>query len=105
VSSAGLTQLSRQVVIKNSLPLDQEVSLVPNPATDHVGLQVNAADNGMLTIILRNLSGNALMSLTRSLVKGMNAVDVRLPENIKPGMYLMEVVQGDGRVMKKLMVR
>jgi hypothetical protein len=45
------------------------------------------------------------MSLTRSLAKGMNAIDVRLPENIEPGMYLMEVVQGDRHVMKKLMVR
>jgi len=73
-------------------------SLYPNPATDHVIIDLNNRTQGTLQVL--NLVGQILYSqpIDNSLIR------VSL-DNIEPGVYFISVTSGEERVIKKLKVQ
>ena len=78
-----------------SIELDKDIKVFPNPTTDFVSISNNTEQSAQFT--LRNLLGTPLIQITNS--KANQSIDLSAYAN---GIYLLEINNGAGRVVKKL---
>jgi len=76
-----------------------DVALAPNPATSYTNLTINASpDKGNVHIIVTDLFGKVIES--KEITAGRNTI--QLGSNYRPGVYMIEVSQGQARQTVKL---
>jgi autotransporter-associated beta strand protein len=76
------------------------LNVMPNPATDNVIVSVTARGNEPTTIRITDVSGVTIY--TNTFDKGLKTA-INIPLNtVVPGIYLVEMIQGDTRITKKL---
>jgi hypothetical protein len=71
------------------------VRLIPNPFVQPSSLTVFSPAAGAALLSVTDLSGKKLIEKALSLLKGENAVDVRMLGGLAPGMYLLRVGTSD----------
>ncbi len=83
----------------------KEISLFvfPNPATEQIQVKWQGWANGMLNINVRDISGKLCMSQAASQVSGNNLLDLNI-SNLKSGLYLLELTDGERKYVQKIIV-
>lgn len=83
----------------------KEISLFvfPNPATEQIQVKWQGWANGMLNINVRDISGKLCMSQAASQVSGNNLLDLNI-SNLKSGIYLLELTDGERKYVQKIIV-
>jgi hypothetical protein len=79
-------------------PAGQALSLFPNPAAEFLTIQLEAAAGSTTDIRIYNLNGNVIKSKT---VNSFGSQVTILMEGIKPGLYFVEVINGNKRFIKR----
>lgn len=85
-----------EIVPENAKPFT--VRVYPNPSSAGFGIMVNSTSPEPLTIRVMDMSGNLLSAFTK-VAKG-NVIN--LGNELRPGNYLAEVIQGNNRQVVKL---
>jgi hypothetical protein len=75
--------------------LRDEISIVPNPATDHLVVVFKSELTRLARIGLTDLSGRVLYNTGRLALAGENRMRIQLPETLSPGIYML-YIQKDG---------
>jgi PKD repeat protein len=66
-------------------------SLYPNPAEDHINLELNAKEHSPIVMNVYNLTGNLLHSRQYMLITGNNTIMLNT-EEYPPGLYMINVI-------------
>ncbi len=82
------------VVAVNTVAAEHEITIIPNPANDH--LTISGADNGILALI--NLYGQTVFTAT------ITQQTITLPQTIAAGVYYAVVQVDKRRVFKKIVI-
>lgn len=78
--------------------------LAPNPARENSTLYIWSDAPGTAQVSLFNLAGALVYSREAILTGGSNAVDIRLPNHLPTGIYLVKTVMGPQSVVTRLAV-
>ena len=79
----------------------QQVRVYPNPFSEEIYVEFEAADNREVELRLLDLLGKDI-NYTRSVVNGANNLRLVMPKNLVPGIYLLELRLDDSTVYYKL---
>ncbi|WP_167616746.1 CotH kinase family protein [Maribellus sediminis] len=93
-------------VVVEEIQNDTELLMYPNPATDHlnVDLTLNSSEEVRLTIF--NNLGQAVHQITPGLLfNGKNHTHIDLPTSMNPGVYLLQVRVGDQQVLTERFIK
>jgi hypothetical protein len=77
--------------------------LYPNPAKNDVTISFNSTMNQSASLIIRSLSGNALIKKTIVLVTGSNRIQFST-NSLSNGLYLVQLVTDEKNFLNKLTV-
>jgi hypothetical protein len=93
VDKDGKVALSRILVVRvyNTRTLKM-VSVTPNPAKNDINVNVQLNENAMVSMKVINASGAAVLTKTAKVTAGTNTFIIEGSSNLKPGMYLLEVI-------------
>src|SRR6185436_11654833 len=80
-----------------------ELDVFPNPAYGIINIRMKA-EEGPLTVRLLNLLGQQAYSRTTATDGGPFELEVPLNQ-VAPGLYLIEVTQGDQKLVRKITVQ
>ncbi len=83
----------------------QQVTLLPNPATDKASLLVNISFNATASVLVSDLSGRIVYKQTTVLYKGFNTIDLPVVKRLGSGMYLVKVEVNNEFFTRKLIVK
>ncbi|MFA6950764.1 MAG: PKD domain-containing protein [Lentimicrobiaceae bacterium] len=79
-----------------------DVTIYPNPVKETIRIIVNQLNNGAVRISLNDLSGRSIINQTSSVSAGIAKIDLNV-NDLKPGIYILELVFEDGsRLSRKL---
>ena len=78
------------------------MNLFPNPATDLVVVEVNSDRDGDAAIRVLDINGAVVMTERAQLFEGTNVI--RFDINLVPGLYIMELEQGESTLTSKFTV-
>lgn len=70
-----------------------ECKVMPNPSKDYFTIQIKSASNENITVNLLDINGKLISKLT-AFYKNQS---IRFGDNLRPGVYLVEVMQGTQR--------
>ena len=98
----GFVKITDENVVKDTYgyPLDKqkmEVNVFPNPSTTAFTLRVLTSGNDRISARILDMQGRELKVLTL-----MPGVTVIIGNDLKPGSYLIEAIQGNNRITKRL---
>ena len=79
--------------------LDQEILIYPNPATDHIYIDLSSRKGLTTEFTISNASGKLLLSSTLS-----NELNRLTTEQFVPGLYFMELRSSSGQTLHKIMI-
>ena len=89
--------------VKNTTPTDMNVSVFPNPASDHINVAIASGENAVLNIKLCNMLGSVMSENAYAINAGSNAVKIDI-KNVTPGNYYL-LIEGNGsRVVRKVTI-
>ena len=78
-----------RIKVNNS---DFVIESSPNPFTNHVTVHIQSAKQDDASIIMTDINGRMLLQKTYKLNNGNNAIDLDIPKNIQPGVYMLRVI-------------
>lgn len=85
--------------------MEQNISIYPNPFTDRVYINLNELDKGNLSVRIYDMQGRLIEELFSGKASQTGLKLQWQPANgVKKGVYMLEVISGDKRVTKKLML-
>ncbi len=99
-----LTQRIKERVQNDDI---QEIySISPNPSNGKIRVKLLATENRKMTLILTNVYGKIIYSQVFNAVKGINAYDINLNQNlvIAKGIYLISIKELMGEKTKRLII-
>ncbi len=96
VLSVGEVTNNRTISEMNNL-----VNLYPNPTTGNANLVINNAVDGDFTINIHNMTGSLVQQIKSAKAAGPHTEMFDVSQ-FKPGIYIIEVVQGNNRALKRL---
>ena len=76
--------------------------IAPNPFIDKIQISSEFFETGKATFKLYDLNGRLIFDQTSDLNKGQNQLDIDLPDNLKQGIYLFELIQENVKLNGKL---
>jgi hypothetical protein len=93
VDKDGKVAVSRILVVRvyNTRTLKM-VSVTPNPAKNDINVNVQLNENAMVSMKVMNANGAAVISKTAKVNAGSNTFILDGSSNLKPGMYVLEVI-------------
>lgn len=71
--------------------------IIPNPSTQYFNLQINSGSKEKIAVKLLDISGRLISTMT-----GEKNQVIRFGDNLRPGLYMVEVIQGDQRRVYKV---
>jgi hypothetical protein len=77
----------------------------PNPAVSEVFVKYVSASSGPLTLRVMNQGGQVMMEKEVKAVDGMNRFRLDGLEAWRPGIYLIEMISGNARLMSEKLIR
>lgn len=86
--------------------LSELVSISPNPANTQFDLHLYSNDyNGTVQIRIAGTDGRILYKDNKTAVRGNNTYSIKVPPHTPSGIYIVEVVCGESKTNKKLIIR
>lgn len=82
------------VLNTNNLEFEKQVAIYPNPVENNLNINTNESETGSFKIY--TLSGN---TIAKGEVTGLTTINLN---NLKSGLYLVEINSGDKKVTKKI---
>ncbi|MBP7642417.1 MAG: M36 family metallopeptidase [Saprospiraceae bacterium] len=79
------------------------VKLVPNPANGYVNLVVDSEEKMDAKVMIRSLDGKVIKSSKATIFAEINTINLDINE-LKPGMYIIELLGAKNRFSQKLIV-
>ncbi len=83
----------------------QEITVLPNPATDKVNLIINTFDNGTAFITVTDMAGRIVHQQTALLQNGSNNTNLPIVDKLNSGMYFIRAEVNGQSVVKKLIIK
>lgn len=80
------------------------LKLYPNPASTLLNVEFNSLTEGAVTMRMLDMTGRLQKLVETWAAEGENTFTISL-ENLPNGLYLFEIVQGDYRELKKVIIR
>lgn len=80
------------------------INVYPNPNAGNFNIDYFSKNPAMLNVYIMDLTGRTIFSTTQEVFDGMNTFQLNLPD-LTNGMYLMNIVNGDDRLMKRFIVQ
>ena len=71
--------------------------IIPNSSTQYFNLQINSGSKAKIAVKLLDISGRLISTMT-----GEKNQSIRFGANLKPGLYMVEVIQGNQRRVYKV---
>jgi len=99
-SDTTIRIVSVTVGFDKSATFDEFYSIYPIPSTNHVWLESKANSSIKTNLFIRDLSGKVLLN---SILDYSGKTKINL-ENLYPGIYILEIAQGQKSLFKKLLV-
>ncbi|MFA0965063.1 T9SS type A sorting domain-containing protein [Roseivirga sp. BDSF3-8] len=92
--------------VKEELPLSQEVTLHPNPATDQVTVSIPATVAGNGQVMLMDAMGRKVLSERISLLPGMTSYQLQADQvgALEAGIYMVVIKTPSGLYKNKLII-
>jgi hypothetical protein len=82
----------------------QLVSVTPNPAVNHIRVQVALEHDAMVSMRVMSTNGIEIYRKTTKGLAGTNSYELEGSNQFTPGVYLLEIIiNGQERMMMKLM--
>jgi|GEM_PF-806052 len=81
-----------------------DVELYPNPASEEVNIRFTEAVSGDIQIILRSMEGKQLAVFRYAQASAGRELKVQLPAGISESLILAEIIAGENRVVKKIVI-
>ncbi|MEO8085593.1 MAG: T9SS type A sorting domain-containing protein [Bacteroidota bacterium] len=78
------------------------VGVIPNPYTDRTSVQVYISEKGMLAEKIMDVFGREISTKTFSLDKGMFSFDPEENTSLSSGVYFVELIFNDERIVSRL---
>ncbi|MBC7861345.1 MAG: T9SS type A sorting domain-containing protein, partial [Bacteroidia bacterium] len=91
------------VGIQENKNIDFDYSIFPNPAVNEFSVLLNAKDNSKFTVRVSDLTGRLIHTQQLQVSNGMNYFTFD-KLNLKSGVYMIEMVDGNKHLTKKLIV-
>lgn len=93
VDNDGKVAVSRILVVRvyNTRTLKM-VSVTPNPAKNDINVNVQLNENAFVSMKVMNANGSAVVSKSMKVNAGSNTFILDGTSNLKPGMYVLEVI-------------
>lgn len=94
------------ITVKSSIDIDvnyeviSKVNLYPNPADSYVNVEYTLEEGGEVEVTVYNFTGKTIINKSVSSYPGFNSDKIDL-YTLKNGIYLLEVKQGDDKIVKK----
>ncbi len=101
--SNGDIKYSEVILVKKD-PALPTLTIVPNPATDHISVGFTAAKAGTVTIRLLNAAGKTVLLQNHYAAKGVNTLQLHQLQAYGAGMHLLQVIINDEVISQKLML-
>lgn len=89
---------------KNDRPLQTEVSIFPNPATDKIQISFNMEEEGLFRIELLDLLGRSVYSKDNVTIPSEGKTIELNTLELKQGLYLIRLSSSDTQNTKKIMI-
>ncbi len=80
----------------------KEYSVYPNPFKSDVKLQMTSAVETQATLRINNMAGQQQTVRLINIQPGENIIVIKDLDNLKPGMYLLEIITTDGKITQKI---
>lgn len=81
------------------------LDLFPNPVSSSTTLFVRADNNGTAIIRVMNVQGATVMQLNNAVTKGENAISLKRPASMTPGMYSVQAVVNGKTYVTRMLVQ
>lgn len=106
IEKDGLRKYSEVVLLKkNAKTVPLRMKVQPNPINENFSLAFDEKINGIMSIRLVDMSGREIWKRITEVIEQYN-VPMRLSSNqVKPGMYIMEVELNNEKAVTKVMVQ
>ena len=103
VDKHGKKKVSKTVMINGVLK--STVTVRPNPFTSRVNFNFTTEVPGTIRILLYDASGKQVLQKTESVHRGSNNVEVNALDMLRPGLYILRVVQNNKDVLQQKIVK
>jgi hypothetical protein len=80
---------------------EADISIFPNPFSDSITIQSTNGFKPTTRVIILDISGRVVLNLP---IGSVSEITLKL-ENLKAGLYLMYIADGQRKVMRKLLKR
>ena len=80
----------------------RDYTVYPNPFKSDVRLQINSAIETQATLRINNMAGQQQTVRLINVQPGENIIVIKDLDNLKPGMYLLEIITTDGKITQKI---
>jgi hypothetical protein len=80
------------------------INVYPNPNTGNFSIDYFSKNPAELNIYIMDMTGRIVFSNTQQVFDGMNTFQINMPD-LSNGMYLLQIVNGDERRMKRFMIQ
>jgi len=82
-----------------------KLSVFPNPNAGEFSLQFTANTTGTASIRLTDLAGRAVVTEQKSVTQGNNTYTFNYSKQLSSGIYLMEIIAGQERSIKRISIK
>jgi hypothetical protein len=104
VDKDGKFSYSHVVLIKKDSKTVSGISINPNPVSGGMAtVRMTAASRGSVEIRIMDLSGRVMMKQIQTVYEGNNAITLNV-QQLLPGIYTMQVTDGNGAVATKFSI-
>jgi hypothetical protein len=86
-------------LLKPDTEEDFKANVYPNPFSKNVAIKIRAITSGKFIIRLTTISGQHVVAHSTYLPVGMTTINIKTPEQLQPGIYILSMVDKNGAVV------
>lgn len=102
IDNAGISTYSKLVSVNNEN--NSSITIVPNPATDKINLQISTLEAGEAIICFSDITGKRVLEMTTQLIKGINNITIPTVAFAK-GTYFVKVATGNQNFTQRFSIQ
>jgi glucose/arabinose dehydrogenase len=104
ISFVDISQIPQSVAKLESIDLPlPEIRLFPNPTVEALTLQITAAKEETISLVLTNALSQVVKAYTYSLARGENNINLETGQ-LPSGTYLLAILQGNKQTVKRISI-
>ena len=94
---------ANNAVMREKSNSDNECHIFPNPASSEITIHFNSETENEFILNLYDIHGRIVLSENSKSIVGLNVLNVRI-EFLNKGIYMAEIISGNERIIKKLII-